>query len=306
MSYVDQLIEFGVALIGPGDTGEWNSALSDNDFGGSAVRRFAMEPALGDIVLLRSGQSTVHAIGLIASGYLYLPQFDDVNRWDLQHARRVRWYRLPAPYSFSTAVFGANPRRFGRINVDTVVAYAQRFIQSPPMDWQTEALPSVPDPEPELSSSPQSIAEIVALAADLGRSYWDRERFGAHPDEMIAHYAVPLLRALGWPPEKIAVQWRGIDICVFRALPRVPANIEFIVEAKRLGEGVEGALAQAQGYTSALEVTCDLVVTDGLRYRLYDGPSGFLPAAYANLMRLKQPSEKLFARMKRGEPLVGH
>jgi hypothetical protein len=300
-SYVDQLIEFGVALIGPGDAGEWNTALSDDDFGGSGVRRFATEPGLGDIVLLRSGQSTIHAIGLIASEYLYLPQFDDVNGWDLQHARRVRWYRLLAPYDFGAAVFGANPRRFGRINVASVIGYANSFTQSPPTDWQTEALPSVPDPEPELSSSPQSIAEIVALAADLGGSYWDRERFGDHPceDEMIAHYAVPLLRALGWPPENIAVQWRSIDICVFRALPRVPANIEFIVEAKRLGEGVEGALAQAQGYASALEVACDLVVTDGLRYRLYDGPSGFQPAAYANLMRLKQSSEKLFARMKR-------
>jgi hypothetical protein len=86
---------------------------------------------------------------------------------------------------------------------------------------------------------------------------------------------------------------------VFRALPRVPANIEFVIEAKRLGDGVEGALAQAQGYASALGVTCDLIVTDGLRYRLYDGPSGFQPAAYANLMWLKQSAEKLFARMKR-------
>jgi len=51
------------------------------------------------------------------------------------------------------------------------------------------------------------------------------------------------------------------------------------------------AMEPALGYASALEVTCDLVVTDGLRYRLYDGPSGFQPAAYANLMRLKQSSE---------------
>jgi hypothetical protein len=202
-SYVDQLIEFGVALIGPGDAGEWNTALSDDDFGGSGVRRFATEPGLGDIVLLRSGQSTIHAVGLIASAYLYLPQFDDVNGWDLQHSRRVRWYHLPAPYGFGAAVFGANPRRFGRINVDTVIAYAQRFIQSPPTDWQTASLPSLPDPEPELSSIPESLPGIVALAHDLGRIYWDREQFGERPceDEMIAHYAIPLLRALGWPPE---------------------------------------------------------------------------------------------------------
>lgn len=192
------------------------------------------------------GRHHLHEIGLIASEYLYLPQFDDVNGWDLQHARRVRWYHLPAPYGFGAAVFGANPRRFGRINVDTVITYAQRFIQSPPTDWQTAALPSLPDPEPKLSSIPESLSAIVALAHDLGRVYWDREQFGERPceDEMISHYAIPLLRALGWPPENIAVKWQNVDICVFRTLPRVPANIEFVIEAKRLGDGVEGALGK--------------------------------------------------------------
>jgi hypothetical protein len=300
-SYVDQFIEFGVALIGSADAGEWNSGLSDDDFGGSGVRRFATEPRLGDVVLLRSGQSTIHAVGLIASEYMYLQQFDDVNGWDLQHARRVRWYRLPGSYNFGAAVFGANPRRFSRINVDSVIGYAQRFIQSPPMDWQTATLPSLPDPEPELASIPEPLSEVVALAADLGRQYWDREQFGDRPseDEMIAHYVIPLLRAMGWPPENIAVQWWSIDVCVFVAVPRVPENIKFVIEAKRLGDGVEGALAQAQGYASGFGVTCDLIVTDGLRYRLYDGSSGFRPAGYANLIWLKQSSEKLFARIKR-------
>jgi hypothetical protein len=33
---------------------------------------------------------------------------------------------------------------------------------------------------------------------------------------------VPFLRALGWPPERIAVKWRYIDVAVFRSLPRTP------------------------------------------------------------------------------------
>ena len=44
-----------------------------------------------------------------------------------------------------------------------------------------------------------------------------------------------ILRALGWPPEQIAVQWRRIDVAVFRALPRTPENCHLVIEAKRLG-----------------------------------------------------------------------
>ncbi len=63
-----------------------------------------------------------------------------------------------------------------------------------------------------------------------------------------------------------------------------------MIEAKRLGAGVEGALEQAQGYVKALGVACDVIVTDGIRYRLYDGDRGFAPLAYANLARLKEPA----------------
>jgi hypothetical protein len=118
----------------------------------------------------------------------------------------------------------------------------------------------------------------------------------------LAHYAIPLPRDMGWPPENIAVQWRSVDVCVFRALPRVPENIRFIVEGKRLGDGIEGALGQAKGYATALMVSCDLIVTDGLRYRLYEHDeqqADFLPIAYANLLSLKQSAAKFLARVKR-------
>ena len=61
----------------------------------------------------------------------------------------------------------------------------------------------------------------------------------------------------------------------------------------------EGALAQAVGYVSALGVPCDVVVTDGIRYRMYAADKDFAPVAYANLDRLKRSSLELFARMRR-------
>ena len=65
------------------------------------MRRFASEVKAGDVFLLRTGIATIAAVGLVASDYLYVNAFDDVNGWDLQHARRVRWCRLPAEHAFA-------------------------------------------------------------------------------------------------------------------------------------------------------------------------------------------------------------
>ena len=43
----------------------------------------------------------------------------------------------------------------------------------------------------------------------------------------------------------------------------------------------------------------DVIVTDGIRYRMYAGDLGFEPMAYANLVRLKKRATALFARMQR-------
>lgn len=300
-SYADQFLKYGVALIGPGDAGPWDHDRTDDEFEGGFVRRFASELQIGDVLLLRTGVSTIRAVGLVASEYQYLPQFDDVNGWDLQHGRRARWCTLPDPYEFGGRVFGANPPRLSRVGAADIVEYANRFVRSPPRDWQTGALPALPEEEPELETPPAELRDIVALIHDLAGLYWDADAFGERPmeDELVAHCVVPFLRALGWPVERIAIKWRNIDVCVFSALPRTPENCYYLIEAKRLGAGVEGALEQAKGYVSALGMACDVVVTDGIRYRMYEAGSDFAPIAYANLARLKQSALQLFARMKR-------
>ena len=300
-SYADQLVDFGVALIGPGDTGPWRSDRADEEFEGGFVRRFAAELGVGDVLLLRTGLSTLRAVGLVASDYQYLPQFDDVNGWDLQHARRVRWCPLPEPYDFGGHVFGANPTRLSRVQSVDVVEYADRFVRSPPTDWQGCALPGLPAEEPTLKAPPPELRELIAQVHDLSALYWDTDAFGERPmeDELVAHYVVPFLHALGWPVERIAVKWRRIDVSVFSELPRIPENCHYLIEAKRLGAGVEGALEQAKGYVSQLGIPCDVVVTDGIRYRMYGANANFAPVAYANLSRLKQSSSELFRRMRR-------
>lgn len=301
-SYAGVFLRHGVGLIGPGDPGPWRAERADEDFdGASFVRRFATELQPGDVVLLRTGLSRIRAVGLVAGQYEYLAQFDDVNGWDLQHARRIRWCELPVEYDFGSSVFGANPPRIARVSAPTVVDYARRFVASPPTHWQDAALPPLPPEEPLLDEIPEHLQGVVAEVQDLYPLFWDRERFGEHPteDELVGHFVVPLLRALGWPPERIAVKWRYIDVALFTSLPRLPASCHLVIEAKRLGAGVEGALDQAVAYVQALGVPRDVLVTDGVRYRLYAAAQGFAPVAYANLVRLKKSALGLFDRIKR-------
>ena len=162
-------------------------------------------------------------------------------------------------------------------------------------------MPELPAEEPALEEIPPAISEIFAQALDLVPLLWNPEAFGEHPseDELVAHFVIPFLRALGWPPEHIAIKWRYIDVAVFKSLPRIPENCQFIIEAKRLGAGVEGALDQARGYVHGLGVPVDVVVTDGIRYRMYSSEEDFEAVAYANLVRLKESARNLIEKMQR-------
>jgi hypothetical protein len=296
-SYSTVFLRHGVGLIGPGDPGAWNPGRPDEDFdNSSSVRRFATEPQRGDIVLLRAGNSVVMAVGLIASDYEYLAQFDDVNGWDLQHARRIRWCPLPQDHDFGQPVFGANPRRFGEVNRAEVVDFARRFVNSPPTNWQTAALPPLPLEEETLDHIPERLRDVVGLAHDFSQQSLGER---VSEDELIVHLIAPLFRALGWLPEQIAVKWRYVDVALFPRLPRKPENCGLIVEAKYPGVGAEGALGQAKRYARDLNIRRDILVSDGFRYRLYAVEQDYQPVAYANLIRLKRSALDLFNRLKR-------
>jgi len=296
--YAETLIDHGVALVGPGDTGPWRQGKPMADW--PQVRLFACDVQEGDILLLRSGSSLLQAIGIVASGYTYLDQFDDVHGWDLQHARRVNWFRLPEEHRFDTGVFmGAS---FGRVMQPEVITYAQRFVNSPPTDWQSATLPPLPPDEPDLEEVPADLQEIVAVACDLGGGlYWDGQAFGPPPTEreMVAHLVVPFLRSLGWWQEHIALEWQYVDVTLFRALPRSAETCHLIVEAKQVGYGLDDALEQAKDYARTIGAQCDILVTNGIRYRLHARDQGYAPVAYANLCRLKSSATNLFARLMR-------
>jgi hypothetical protein len=298
--YDELFVKYGLALIGSGDAGRWTPERNDSDFDGSWVRRFATEPQIGDVILLRVGSDKVVAVGKIASEYGYLEQFDDVNGWDLQHARRVRWRVLSSPEVFPTRVFGANPPRFSAVSSEVMTQFASDAMATGIEGWQFNTLPLLPQPQPQWENPPEFLDKLVGLAQDWARMIWQEKSFCGMPseDEMLVHFVIPFFRGLGWPQELLAVKWNYMDLVLFSKLPRIPENCILVVEAKRLGIGAESALKQATDYSEKLPKIQNVMLTDGFRYRLYDAMNDFQPIEYANLLTLKEGAAELVEMLR--------
>jgi len=55
------------------------------------IRRFAEDITPGDVVVLRVGTQHVYGVGEVVGDYGFSNLFSNVQGWDLQHYRRVRW-----------------------------------------------------------------------------------------------------------------------------------------------------------------------------------------------------------------------
>lgn len=298
-SYAEVFLRHSVALLRPGDAGRWSPDRANEDFDGDDVRLFASQAREGDAILLRSGPSSIVAVGIVAGPYEYLDLFDDVNGWDLQHARRVRWLRLPESSELGPDEPGFR-RRFGPVEHDETLDFVHRIFRNPPTAWQRRPLPPLPPGEPPLVDWPADLRDLAGELADLAWQYEDRDGFGDVPkeDELLLHGVGPLLRALGWSARQVAVKWRNVDVTLFLDLPRRPESVHLIFEAKRRGIGIEGALQQAKDYLADLGIVRDIVLTDGIRYRLYAADRDWTPVAYANFAQPKLPALDLLGRLR--------
>lgn len=127
-------LRLGVALIGPGDRGDffdrrqvYESELEPQEW--RIVREFAEDLAVGDRLVLRkkAGRNVDHllAVGVVVGPYRHEPIFQevDVGGWDMQHCRRVRWKKLTTPHEI-----GMPPNRFSRLTSSQIIAEVDQLF----------------------------------------------------------------------------------------------------------------------------------------------------------------------------------
>lgn len=306
-SYGDICKTFDVMIAGPGDPGPYvETAYAHLGDIRNSLRRFHTEAQKGDVVLLRLGTGGILAVGEIADDAgEWLDAFSDVDGWDLQHVRRVRWFPNTAR-NFPPVTLGGQVRTFASVNVTTVKEWVQSLtISEGEFERPLANLPLAGSPlnAQELGTSlfieglpSEYVDKLMGTFASLQRiAAWYRnetKRPEGRPSEQetVCYLVSPLLLSLGWSQQTAAVQWRRVDIALFGGMPPTDATLRCVVEAKLLGRSVFSPLGQARDYALVRgRESCDrLIVTDGVRYALHRrSESGFNLEAYFNILSMR-------------------
>lgn len=270
----------------------------------SDLVRFCHTLKSGDMVVLRRGTSQVLGVGWIDGTYFSDENFGDIDGWNLPLARRVSW--------FWTANDG--PKYFE--TYDLKQGDTTQHLKRNGDVWRW--LESLPEPNPfrETDRSPQrfpnqkeigleaisdylfdrgiasgSIRGLLDQMGELERiaRWYQRTRQPPSESETVAYLVVPLLRVLGWTPQKMAVEWHHVDVALFSNLPRSNDSLRVVVEVKKMDASCLTAESQAKRYAVG-KAQCDrLILTDGLRYAVHTrkDTGNFKLAAYLNLTRMR-------------------
>jgi hypothetical protein len=313
--YADLLIEWDVVSVGPGRFGTWTECQEAVKAAYSMrivtmLNRFCEQIREGDVIVLKLGTTDVYAVGEAIGNFLWLDDFGDIDGWDLQFVRRVRWLWK---YSGQPKVFPVYALKWG----DTV----QQLNSTPVIEWLQSLKVAAADYSRGLVSLPDSCRDgeslLITAIEEIGDYLFDKGiAFGSiemlvnqmddlvriarwyqgskeytSESETVAYLVVPLLRALGWTPQKMAIEWNSVDAALFSRLPRGEKNLAVAVEVKRRNMACLTAKSQAESYAAkkGRESCGRLIVTDGLRYAVFiRGQGGSFPKnpqAYLNLTR---------------------
>ena len=309
--YVDLCLKWDVIVGGYGSYGSWPACKVSLKKDGVAKRkitdlhRFCDEMNEGDLVVLHLGTSKVFGVGEIVRGYEWRDNFNDVDGWDLAHVRRVRWLWKyngnPKKFDTYTLNMGDATQRLNAPAVKTWLelleiseAERERTLVDLP-DSGDDANISVEDISEHLFDKGVSSNSISSLLDQMGEliriaNWYNRSGETPSENETVNYLVVPLLRALGWTPQRMAIEWSRIDVALFSNLPRNEEHLSVVVEAKKIKTASLSALPQAEEYAENYPNCRRIILTDGLRYGIFvrdERDQKFSLYAYMNLTRLR-------------------
>lgn len=303
--YYDGLfVNHDVMFLGSGDYGDFGSQRSEYERAVGAeretalrigmIRAFFEDVQAGDVILMRKGR-LVPAIGVAhEEGYRWDETFDDVYGWDLQHTRRVVWQdRLQDELMelqdgrHGGPVFGDRKQTpmFTRVYEKAIVRRLAPLLER--LDTRDlRPRPEVPKPlTPEALGehlfakglANRTVDEVLAAIQRQRRlAQWYRKQpskaYRRTEHEVVAHMVLPLLLALGWSEQLLAVEWQRVDLAAFSGTPTTSDRCVLVCEVKASGHGLQNVLDQAIRYVRSLKLDgCRrILLTEGTRFYLFD------------------------------------
>ena len=314
--YSKLFLDHDVMLLGPGAPGDIRDAASTYDGWSAAkvgaIRDFCHKVEPGDYVIMRVGRRVV-GLGVVPEAdYCWDDRFDDIHGWDLQHMRRVCWAEGVADrlegLQRQAGFFSGRRSMFSRFRQPKMIEKLRPLLEQ----CQVRPLKPLPDaigPALEDDEAGQLLfshglpqGSVDALLTSIGRQrrllrwYKQHGQEAGRPTEheVVAYMVLPMLLALGWSEQLLAVEWKSIDLAAFDRTPTTASACAMVCEAKGMQAGLQGrAYAQARQYVKTRKLTgCrHILLTQGERFYLYERDDEGVwqpePRGYLNLTKLR-------------------
>ena len=330
-NYARLFLSHDLMFLGPGRYGPWEAeryrqVVERGEFSAQkigTIQSFSEKVKPGDIILLREGHR-VTAIGLAAededgNGYRYDERFNDVYGWDLGHTHHVCWQTQLARQLDRIqdggelfASFKKQPtftRVRNQATLDRIAPLIPKCVERP-LESRPGQLPPVLSLE-ELgqklfskglaNDAVDKVLQAIEHQRRMLKWYYAQGNESWRPDEheVVAHMVLPLMLALGWSEQLLAIEWKKVDLAAFWGTPTTAGKCVLVCEAKHVDHGLQDVFPQAVGYVMKLKLTecTKILLTQGARFYLYERPpEGWLaegepepdPVGYMNLERIRE------------------
>jgi hypothetical protein len=291
--YRELFLDYGAMFIGGGRN--------------QGVTAFQEEVRQGDLVAMLGPQGSkkeISYIGKVTGEYEELQDFD-VDGWELNHSRRVAWRVLESPETLSVphmSTFRKAPQASQRIHELWPAGddrKSTRSLENSPVETL-----EIEDVIAPLITSGLPVARAEEIASALRRvqrlaRWYEDDNFGEVSEHEVRTFLViPLLLGLGWPEQRIRIEYKHVDVALTVKARRGDEPPVAVIETKRLGVGLEGSAAdQAWRYAARFPDCERCIVTDGLRWMLSEKreEGDWQNIAYTRLRTLykKHPYEEL-------------
>ena len=305
-SYFDVFLQYGVALVGPGDPGKegmedtahfYQTNPKANNWG-AVLKRLDK----GHWIIARSGKTRILGVGKVTSEYNFSDLFEDIEGWDLHHFVRVKWYtplnkdkilELSDSTMRWVTISECNNQEAKNLISNSEFEEIEPIVKD---NWKLPEKLEIREITDALIEygiriqDAENISNIINRIIKLTKWY-EANDYKVLEHELRAFLIIPLLISLGWSEQKIKLEYNRIDVALFDEpfkgdYKRSP---ELILEAKTFDNGLAFTQGQIKRYGEMFPECSRFVITNGFRYRYFEKENGELKEkGYFNLLRLRK------------------
>ena len=297
-NYTKLFYDWGIATIGPGSEGKWDEKKYNSNKVGERdkrlLKRLATEVKPNDYIILKVGKDA-EAIGIVeeyknGKAYFWDENFKYIDGWQLGHCLKVKW-REPEKEKKLKLSKTLAEQRFCRYSGDGE-EIEKRFKSFKPVKSKSlEDIKRLGIPKGLKDENYEEHLKPIFNDNDINKlkKFWkkisglqkyaiDHDTSNYSEEEAKIFFIVPILKALGWSNEHIAIEHEKVDILLsYRDFitrdfdnKEEKNKVDVIIESKRMDEGLGYAKDQVNNYSKKFKKDeIKYIVSNGLVSYIY-------------------------------------